>query len=331
MIIVTGGAGFIGSNLVAGLLSKGLSDIVVVDRLGSDDKWKNLRKHELRDLIKPENMFPYLEKYKDEIEAIFHMGAISATTETDTDLIVETNFTLSRELWKFSAQNNIRFIYASSAATYGAGEFGFKDEENCEALSKLLPLNPYGWSKHIFDRRTARVIEEKNKEFIPPQHVGLKFFNVYGPNEYHKGDMKSVICKLFPQVEAGATAKLFKSHNPDYEDGGQLRDFIYVKDCVDVMLFMYDNPNVNGLFNVGTGKARSFKDLAFATFAAANKEPKIQYIDMPNELRGKYQYYTQADMSKLQEAGYSKPFTELEDGVKDYIQNYLMNETDIYL
>jgi ADP-L-glycero-D-manno-heptose 6-epimerase len=322
MIIVTGGAGFIGSNLVAGLEASGVEDIVVCDLLGSDDKWRNLAKREIRDVVHPDRLFDYLHNHADQIKAVFHLGAISSTTERDADLIMDTNFVLSRRLWKWCCKNNVRFIYASSAATYGDGHHGFKDDQSIEGLSHLMPLNPYGWSKHVFDRRVARIIESKS-ESVPPQWAGLKFFNVYGPNEYHKGDQMSVVCKLHPQVVAGAAARLFKSHHPDYEDGGQLRDFVWVGDCVDVMIWLYENPSVNGLFNIGTGKARSFKDLATSTFKANGKEPKINYIDMPESLRDKYQYYTQAEMSKLREAGYTKPFTELEDGITKYVKDYL--------
>lgn len=325
MIIVTGGAGFIGSNLVAGLQDKGLNNLVVCDTLGNDDKWRNLAKRELRDIIRPERLFDYLESHEDEIEAIFHIGAISSTTESDADLIIETNFYLSRQLWVWCARRGVRFIYASSAATYGDGAHGFADDQTPDGLAQFLPLNPYGWSKHVFDRRIARIIHDKS-ENCPPQWAGLKFFNVYGPNEYHKGEQKSVVCKLYPQVVAGAAAKLFKSHDPDYEDGGQLRDFVYVGDCVDVMLWLYDHPEVSGLFNIGTGKARSFKDLAEAVFAALDMKPKVTYIDMPQELRGKYQYFTEADMSKLRVAGYDKPFTGLEDGVRRYVREFMAKE-----
>lgn len=328
MIIVTGGTGFIGSNLVAGLEAHGVKDIVICDTLGTDDKWRNIAKHEIRDLVHPDRLFDYLETHKDNIEMIYHLGAISATTERDVDLIVETNIVLSRRLWKWCGKNDTRLVYASSAATYGDGKVGFDDEQSSEGLAKLQPLNAYGWSKHVFDRRVARVLEEKS-EPIPSQWAGLKFFNVYGPNEYHKEDQMSVVCKLYPQVIAGAAAKLFKSHNPDYEDGGQLRDFVYVKDCIDVMLWLYDNKNVSGLFNVGTGEARSFKDLAEATFKAANMDTKISYMDMPEQLREKYQYFTQANMSNLRQAGYDKEFTSLEDGIKDYVQDHMAQE-DIY-
>lgn len=325
MIIVTGGTGFIGSNLVAELEDRGYQDIVVCDVLGMENKWQNIAKRELRDIVHPDRLFDYLNDHADDVEAIFHMGAISATTERDVDLIVETNIVLSRRLWKWCGKHQKRLIYASSAATYGDGEHGFTDTQDIEGLSHLRPLNAYGWSKHVFDRRVARVLETK-KEPAPAQWAGLKFFNVYGPNEYHKDDQMSVICKLYPQVVAGAAAKLFKSHHKDYEDGGQLRDFVYVKDCVSVMIWLLENKDVNGLYNVGTGKARSFKDLAEATFAAADIEPKINYIDMPEQLRDKYQYFTEANMTKLRAAGYDKPFTELEDGVRDYVQNYMASD-----
>ena len=322
MIIVTGGAGFIGSNLVAGLEDHGASNIVVCDVLGTQDKWRNIAKREIRDVVHPDRLFDFLNNHVDEIDMVFHIGAISSTTETDADLIIDTNFVLSRRVWKWCWKHNKRLVYASSAATYGDGKHGFKDDQSVDALKHLMPLNPYGWSKHVFDRRIARVVET-NAEPLPPQWAGLKFFNVYGPNEYHKGDQMSVVCKLYPQVVAGAAARLFKSHHPDYQDGGQLRDFVWVGDVVDVMVWLYDNPQVSGLYNVGSGKARSFKDLAESTFKAAGKPSKINYMDMPESLRAKYQYYTQADMSKLRAAGYDKPFTELEEGIEKYVRDYL--------
>lgn len=327
MIIITGGAGFIGSNLAAGLQERGLTDIVICDTLGSDDKWRNIAKREIRDIIRPDELMDYLQAHVSEVDILFHFGAIASTTAKDTDLIVETNFAFSRKLWRWCAENRKRMIYASSYATYGDGENGFQDEDTPEALAKLTPLNPYGWSKHLFDRRVSRIVNgkpsEAKAEAIPRQWVGLKFFNVYGPNEYHKGESMSVAGKLYPQVSAGAAARLFKSYHSDYKDGAQLRDFVYIRDCVDVMLWFYDNQDVNGLYNVGTGQARPFNDLAQALFEASAKPVKINYIDMPQDLKPRYQYYTQADISKLRAAGYQAPFTSLEDGIKDYVENFL--------
>ncbi len=328
MIIVTGGAGFIGSNIVAALEKAGKRDIVVVDTLGTDDKWKNIAKRELCAIVPPEATFDYLNEHEEDIEAVIHMGAISATTETDADLIIRTNFTLSWALWEFCAHNGKQFIYASSAATYGDGSLGFDDNPELGHVNLLRPLNAYGWSKALFDRKVAREVREKR--LTPPQYAGLKFFNVYGPNEYHKGGQKSVVAHIFPQVKANETVQLFKSYHPDYEDGGQLRDFVWVGDCVNVVMWLLDHPEVSGLFNVGTGKARSFHDLAKAAFAALNLPEKIAYKDMPEALKGKYQYYTQADLTRLREAGYVSPMTSLEDGVRQYVQNYL-NKEDSYV
>ena len=327
MIIVTGGAGFIGSNILEGLERQHYKDLVVIDTLGCEDKWKNIAKRELAAIVAPENALEYLNAHKDEIQAIIHMGAISTTTEKDVDLIIRSNFQLSWDMWCFCRDNNKQFIYASSAATYGDGSKGFDDEDNQLYLNNLKPLNPYGWSKALFDRKVCRERDEKRK--LPKQYVGLKFFNVYGPNEYHKGGQKSVIAHIFPDVKNDNEVKLFKSYNPKYKDGWQLRDFVYVNDIVCVILWMLEHPNISGLFNVGTGQARSFYDLAKATWSAMGKEPKIGFRDMPEELRGKYQYYTQANLEKLRRVGYLQPMTSLEDGVKDYIQNYL-NKDDMY-
>lgn len=328
MIIITGGAGFIGSNLVAGLEARGLTDLVVCDWLGTEDKWRNISKRELRDVVNPDRLLAYMDAHAGMIEAVFHMGAISSTTERDADLIVERNIILTRRLWKWCADHDVRFIYASSAATYGDGAQGFDDRDDPEYLASLLPLNAYGWSKHMCDRRISR-ITRTGVEKAPPQWAGLKFFNVYGPNEYHKGDQMSVVCKLYPQIIAGAAARLFKSDNPDYIDGGQMRDFVHVDDCVAVMLWLYENPKVSGLFNVGSGRARSFKDLAEAAFTAAGLAPKINYIEMPEELKAKYQYFTEANIAKLRAAGFTQPMTELEDGVGRYVRDFL-SQSDRY-
>ncbi len=328
MIIVTGGAGFIGSNILAGLEKSGYKDLVVVDYMGTGDRWKNIAKRELAHIVLPEQMHEFLNEHKSEIDAIIHMGAISTTTETDVDLIVRTNQQLTWYLWEFCRDNNIRFIYASSAATYGDGSNGFEDRDDLEYLNKLRPLNAYGWSKAFFDRKVAREIAENRP--TPPQYVGLKFFNVYGPNEYHKGDQQSVIAHIFPAVKANEEVKLFKSYNPDYKDGEQLRDFVWVGDIVDVVLWMLSHQEVSGLFNVGSGVARSFYDLALATWNAMELPPKIYFKDMPETLRGKYQYYTCANLDKLRRVGYNKPMTTLENGVKEYVQKYL-NQSDMFL
>jgi ADP-L-glycero-D-manno-heptose 6-epimerase len=321
MILITGGAGFIGSNLAAALEERGETDLVICDRLGSDDKWRNLGKRELAALITPEALPGFLEAQGKNLGAIFHMGASSSTTEIDADLIISSNFTLSRLLWDWCTATGTRFIYASSAATYGDGSAGFEDDATPAALAKLRPLNAYGWSKHLFDRRVARAIAEGAP--VPPQWAGLKFFNVYGPNETHKGSQKSVVAQIYPRAKAGEAATLFRSHRQGVEDGGQKRDFVYVRDCVDQMLWLYDHPNVSGLFNAGTGEARSFLDLATAVYRALGKEPAITYLDTPIEIREKYQYFTEARMTRIRVAGYTKPPTPLEDGVRDYVQGFL--------
>lgn len=328
MIIVTGGAGFIGSCIVAALERAGKRDIAVIDYLGTDEKWKNIAKRELAACVHPDDTDAFLERHRERISAIIHMGAISSTTETDADLIARTNFTLSQKLWDFCAAAGIPFIYASSAATYGDGSLGFDDTDTQEHLNALRPLNCYGWSKAVFDRKVARERDEFRP--VPPQYAGLKFFNVYGPNEYHKGTMKSVIAHIFPIARQNEEVKLFKSYHPDYKDGWQLRDFVWVGDIADVVLWLLDHPRVSGLFNVGSGEARSFYDLAASTFAALGLEPKIGYKEMPESLRPKYQYYTKANLEKLRSVGYDKPMTRLEDGVRQYVQNFL-NTEDPYM
>ncbi len=321
MIVITGGAGFIGSNLVAALEEASYGPLAVCDALGNQEKWRNVAKREIHEFIPLAGLMDFLEKRSREIEVVIHMGAISSTTESNADLVIENNFILSSRLWDWCTLNDVRFIYASSAATYGNGAQGFVDDETPEKLAGLRPLNPYGWSKHLFDRRVSRILRDEGAR--PLQWAGLKFFNAYGPNEYHKGEQMSVVCKLYPQIVAGMPARLFKSHHPDYADGGQLRDFIHVSDCVDVILWLLDNPGVCGLYNVGSGQARSFADLARACFEAIKKPAYIDYIEMPTSLQDKYQYFTQADMSKLRKAGYLKPFVTLEEGIYSYIAGYL--------
>jgi len=328
IIFVTGGAGFIGSNIVARMAEDPTLDLVVCDRLHEADlgKWRNIAKHPIGDFVRPEDMFDWLEKRWQDVAMVVHMGAISSTTEPDADKIIQNNFCLSRDLYRWCADRQRRFIYASSAATYGDGSQGFDDKDDVASLQTLRPLNTYGWSKSLFDLFAAR---QAARGYAPPQWAGLKFFNVYGPNEEHKASMKSVISQIWPKVRAGHTVQLFKSHNPDYEDGGQLRDFVYVRDVADVVEWLHRNEGVNGVFNLGSGKARSFKDLAEAVFKAAGKTPDIEYIPMPPSIRDKYQYFTQASMDRLREAGYPGQLTPLEDGVTEYVQKYL-SQSDHY-
>jgi len=320
MILVTGGAGFIGSNIAAALAERG-TPVAICDRLRSGDKWRNISKLELRDLVAPEALGHWLEANRRQVEAIIHMGAISSTTETNADLIVDSNFRLSQMLWGWCANHGKRLIYASSAATYGAGEHGFDDDASLEALASLRPLNAYGWSKHLFDRWVARELAEGRPQ--PPQWVGLKFFNVYGPNEYHKAGMQSVIAQKYPLAVAGQPITLFRSCRPDVPDGGQKRDFVYVGDCVKVILWLLSSPKVNGIFNLGTGQARTFEDLARALFVALQMPANIEYVDMPPAIQPNYQYFTEASMERLRQAGYTQPFTSLAEGVKEYVGRYL--------
>lgn len=334
MIVVTGGAGFIGSCLLWKLEEEGYRDIAIIDVLGNDEKWKNIAKrNHLKYIVQPKDTFDFLEKSKDNIDAIIHMGAISSTTETNADLIIETNVNLSWKLWSFCRDNRKQFIYASSAATYGDGNNGFDDNESLEYLNSLKPLNCYGYSKALFDKIVFNEAQKQDKNKIPPKYVGLKFFNVYGPNEYHKGSQKSVIAHIFPNIKNQGIAKLFKSYKENYKNGEQKRDFIYVKDVVNVICLFLKAENyslVNGLYNLGTGVARSFNDLTNSTFFALDKKPNIEYIDMPETLKSKYQYYTQANMKKINNLFNNYSFYSLEEGIKDYVQNYL-NREDMYL
>lgn len=321
MIVVTGGAGFIGSNVVAALEARGETGIVVCDTLGAGDKWRNVAKRELAGVVAPDSLFGFLEERRGAVDAIFHMGAVSSTTATDADLVVANNFGFSLGLWEWCARAGARFVYASSAATYGDGAAGFDDDGSVDALRGLRPLNLYGWSKHLFDRRVARLAAEGGP--APPQWAGLKFFNVFGPNEYHKGPMRSVAHQMYERIAAGDPVRLFRSHHPDYEDGGQMRDFVPVDDCVEVMMWLHDRPDVSGLFNLGTGTARSFSDLARAVCAAMDAEPRIEFVDTPERLRDRYQYFTEARMEKLRAAGCAHRFRALEDAVASYVRDYL--------
>ncbi|HZW40222.1 MAG TPA: ADP-glyceromanno-heptose 6-epimerase [Ignavibacteriaceae bacterium] len=318
MIIVTGGAGFIGSAIVWRLNTRNITDILIVDELGTTDKWKNLVGLKYSDYI---NKTEFIENIKlgvnYDAEAIIHMGANSSTTERDADHLMSNNFEYTKTLAQYCVENNVRFIYASSAATYGDGNLGFVDDEN--KLETLRPLNMYGYSKALFD------IWAKNNKMLD-KIVGIKYFNVYGPNEYHKGDMRSVVHKAYQQILETGKVVLFKSDRPDYKDGEQKRDFVYVKDAVDMTLYFLDNKNKNGIYNVGSGNARTWNDLVGAIFTAIGKKKNIEYIDMPKHLAAKYQYFTQAELGKIKAAGYASPVTSLEEGVGDYVKNYLIKD-----
>jgi len=319
MLLVTGGAGFIGSNVVAALNDAGRADVTVCDLLGHDGKWHNLAKRQLADIIPPSELSDWLRSRR--LDVVIHLGAISETTATDGDLVIDSNFRLSLKLLDWCTQSATRFIYASSAATYGDGTQGFFDDAAIPALKTLRPMNLYGWSKHLFDMAVAERAARGAK--LPTQWAGLKFFNVFGPNEYHKGAMMSVLARRFDDIKTGRSVQLFKSHREGIANGDQRRDFIYVDDVVRVMMWLLATPSVSGLFNVGTGKARSFKDLIISAYAALGTRPNIQYIDMPEEIRGSYQYFTQANIDKLRQAGYNGGLTPLEDAVALYVKDYL--------
>ncbi len=316
MIIVTGGAGFIGSAFVRKLNAEGISDVLIVDRLGSSDKWKNLVNLKFADYLHKDDFY---RMFRDntigfDVSAVIHMGACSSTTERDADYLWNNNFVYTRTLAEWALTRGIRFIYASSAATYGDGSQGFSDDH--ARIEALKPINMYGYSKQLFD---LWVLRQK----LENQVAGVKFFNVFGPNEYHKDTMTSVIFKAFHQIRQTGRVKLFKSYLPQYADGGQMRDFVYVKDCVNVLWWLLQNPSVNGIFNLGTGRARTWNDLIHAVFTAMAVDPDIAYIEMPEELRDQYQYFTQAQMDKLRARGCPLDFSPLEDSVRDYVVNYL--------
>lgn len=324
MIIITGGAGFIGSAMLWELNMQGRDDIIVVDALGSTatGQWQNLSGLRFADFIPRDTFLPLLEAGAlSDPTAIIHMGAISATTETDADLLIERNFAFSKSVAAYCMRKRVRLIYASSAATYGDGSAGYEDDE--AKIDALRPLNMYGYSKQLFDRWAL-------KNGVLERAAGLKFFNVYGPNEYHKGEMTSVVYKAFRQIREKGSVNLFKSHRPDYLDGQQLRDFVSIRDCTAIMAWLLDHPEASGLFNAGSGEARTFNDLVRATFAALDLKPEITYIPMPENLQGRYQYHTCASMEKLRRAGYRKPMTTLEEGVREYVRDYLDSETPYY-
>ncbi|MBF0482733.1 MAG: ADP-glyceromanno-heptose 6-epimerase [Desulfovibrionaceae bacterium] len=316
MYIVTGGAGFIGSGVVHHLNRLGVDDILIVDHLDGGEKWKNLRGLRFADYLDRAQFLELAQACRDRFaaKAVIHLGACSATTEFDAAYLMENNTRYSQIVCRYCLANSVRCINASSAATYGDGALGFDDDP--AGLDRLRPLNPYGYSKHLFDLWAAR-------EGLLTRFASLKFFNVFGPNEYHKGDMKSVVCKAYEQIKATGTLRLFKSYRDGCPDGGQMRDFVYLKDCLEAISWLLEHPDANGLFNLGTGRARSFNDLARAVFAAMGAPYSVEYIDMPHAIRDKYQYFTQAKMDRLRASGYAAPFTPLEDAVADYVKNYL--------
>ncbi len=324
MILITGGAGFIGSYFQGELAARGLQTIIV-DWLGSEGKWRNIARHPPTRIIPPEELDAFLSTNPD-IDMVYHLGAISETTATDGDLVWRTNVELSRRLWDWCAARKVRLIYASSAATYGNGSQGFDDDP--ALLQNLAPLNLYGWSKHAFDLEVSKLAAGSAP--IPPQWVGLKFFNVYGPNEYHKGPMISVVKVKYDELAAGGPARLFRSDRPGLPDGAQSRDFIWIGDVVDVLLWLRDAPNVNGLFNLGTGTARTYLDLAYAVCDAMGVARQVEFIDMPAALGGQYQSFTEARMDRLLTAGYPGRFTSLEDGVRRYVQTFLASDTPYF-
>jgi ADP-L-glycero-D-manno-heptose 6-epimerase len=316
MIVITGAAGFIGSALVWRLNQLGKNNIIIVDELGKDEKWKNLIGLDFEDFINKDLFIEKLENGLNfKIDSIIHMGANSSTTEKDADHLLNNNFEYTKKLAAYSIDNNIRFIYASSAATYGNGNLGFDDEDNM--CLKLHPLNMYGYSKNLFDIWAL-------KKNILDKIIGIKYFNVFGPNEYHKGEMRSVVHKAYEQIKETGKVKLFKSRNKNYKDGEQKRDFIYIKDAVDMTLFFMDRKNKNGLYNVGSGKARTWNDLVTALFKSLGKPVNIEYVDLPEHLADKYQYFTEAKLDKIKKAGYTQNISSLEEGVADYIKNYLV-------
>jgi ADP-L-glycero-D-manno-heptose 6-epimerase len=321
MIIVTGAAGFIGSCLITKLLEEGFEDIVAVDDFSKSTKAGNLEHKKLKEKVDRNSLFTWFMANNEKIDFIFHIGARTDTTEFRKEVFDELNVRYSQNIFTLCTQYRIPLVYASSAATYGLGELGYFD--NHDVVENLKPLNPYGESKNEFDKWVLSDPE------VPPFWAGMKFFNVYGPNEYHKGRMASVVFHAFNQIKDSGKVKLFRSHNSEYEDGGQLRDFVYVKDVTDVLFFMMKNQPQSGLYNLGTGKARPFNDLAKATFNAVSKPVNIEFIDTPIDIRDKYQYFTQAEMTKLRSVGYDKEFTSLEDGVNDYVSNYLLKQ--VYL
>lgn len=323
MLVITGGGGFLGSVLAAALNEAGRTDLVLVDRFGTDEKWRNIAKRDFYEIVSIDGLEAWLKQFGDKVEGVFHLGAISSTTATDADAVISANLNYSISLWRWCAASRTRLVYASSAATYGAGKTGFDDRRDLAALKLLQPLNLYGWSKHAFDVWAMRAAA---KDHAPPFWAGLKFFNVYGPNEYHKGDMMSLVAKNYQRVATRQTIRLFKSHLSGVADGDQRRDFVYVKDCVAAALWLMQAGQHSGVFNLGSGRAHSFRELMEALGEACGTPPVIEYVDMPEAIRPNYQYFTQANIEKLRAAGYQAPFSSLKNAVADYVGQYLAGD-----
>ena len=327
MYVITGGAGFIGSNLAAEIEDRDLGEIVIVDRLRDGDKWRNIAKRSLRNIVFPEKMFSYLNAHAGEVDAVIHFGSMSSPMENHVDVLVDANIHLTDKLFRWCTDHQIPFLYASTAGVYGDGSLGFKDDDSNEALSKLRPLSPLAWTKLFTDRK---IVDLADRDLpVPPQWIGFRFFNLYGPNEYHKTRHQSIVPLIHSSIKSGKLFPLFKSENPAYKDGDQMRDFMWIEDCVDVILWFLEHPEISGIFNVGTGQARTYADVLRAVYAAMDEKPEMDFIDLPADIKGKYQYFTQADIRKLRNAGYTKPFTSLEEGVAKYVKDYL-NTQDIY-
>jgi ADP-L-glycero-D-manno-heptose 6-epimerase len=327
MLAVTGGGGFIGSVLAAALNAEGRDDLVIIDHFGRDEKWRNIAKRDMFEIVPVNALSGWLDRFGSEVEAVFHLGANSSTFATDADEMIASNLNSSIAWWRWCAERGKPLFYASSAATYGDGAVGFDDSDDLQSLKRLRPLNLYGWSKHAFDLWAVR---EAARGRAPPRWIGLKFFNVFGPNETHKGEMQSLVAKNYAAVVAGRPIRLFKSYRPEFADGAQRRDFVYVKDCAAAVLWLWRNAAANGIYNLGSGVGRSFYDLMQALGAACGRVPVIEYVDMPESLRPNYQYFTEAPMAKLRAAGYHAPFTPLEEAVRDYVAGYL-SQPDPYL
>ena len=322
MILLTGGAGFIGSNLLAHLEERGIHDVIICDTLGKSNKWRNLSKRSFANIIPPEELFDFLDKNPRDIDAVFHLGNETDTLTSNADTIMKRNFTFGLELWNWAFRARARFIYLSTAAVYGNGKEGFSDSNDLKDMRKLKPLSLYGWSKHSFDMRVRRIVDS-GASMKPPQWVGFRCFNVYGPNEYHKGKMKSAVTRAIENVARGKTVEFYKSVDPSIKDGDQKRDFVWVDDVCRALMWAYDYKDVNGLFNLGSGQARSFNEMSDIVFKALHAEPKTKFVNMPAVLEHQYQNYTCSDNTRLKEAGFKHEFLSLEDGVKEYVSTYL--------